>query len=840
MDTQREDKLRKQKSLLQAVQRGNFDKAYKLLVEEGVDSNFKSDSGWTPLHVAAHTGCFELASLLLDYGASPDARSPDNSTALHYATQPGNEYFKIAQELLDNWADPNAKNTDGSTPLHKAVERQSFAVAKLLLESGADSSTSDHCGATPFNFAKAGNMARLLLGDNINYPKPAIMTPLFGISVNGNRHDDAIKPVANTSKTSYLIVQCRFPLDESDKEDLSQEGLEFHDYVCKNTYLCRYLGTNLDRLREIEPIVYVDVYRSQLKLDINLSKLLAASIDRKIEVRIIFHDDIDTSSEILQDRIATASHVHRKKIGFFSHGARLAVNSSRLHEIANIDEVRRIEEDPKIVPMNDHARLILGCDPQPQPDTSQQATYQRHQQAIAVADTGLDLGSASTIHSAFSDRVIAWQTFHGTAVDECGHGTHVCGSVVGNGTYRGNPIMGTAPQATLMVQSLWRPEIETPEETTKAEIVLPDDLEKLFTRPYFSYNVRVHVNAWGPETKDTYHYGYTDGARTIDSWVWNHKDMIICFAAGNRGSYDQNGEVVFGQIGAYPAAKNCITVGACESERPGMSVKYGDVVSGLPVNIASQFTAQHRSRVAPFSSRGPTRRDDNDRALIKPDIVAPGTLILSRNSLGRPSTNPPQWPAPHDDEWCYMSGTSMAVALLAGCAADLREALIDHQHIRSPSASLVKALLVNGAELLSPEPHPDNHSGFGRADLEHSLPIVCGAEGTGMSEAILDNNTLEFTTEVLVKSEHTAFKVTLVWTDPPGNSIMNPLRLALKKVMNRDGVESVDNLLPKFPHNNVQQIFDKNICQGKFIITVRTRRLKVSPQPFSLVWRLFP
>jgi len=52
--------------------------------------------------------------------------------------------------------------------------------------------------------------------------------------------------------------------------------------------------------------------------------------------------------------------------------------------------------------------------------------------------------------------------------------------------------------------------------------------------------------------------------------------MVICFAAGNDAADTQNmGVVDEGQIGAEAAAKNCITVGASENSRPGITTTYG-------------------------------------------------------------------------------------------------------------------------------------------------------------------------------------------------------------------------------------------------------------------------
>lgn len=58
---------------------------------------------------------------------------------------------------------------------------------------------------------------------------------------------------------------------------------------------------------------------------------------------------------------------------------------------------------------------------------------------------------------------------------------------------------------------------------------------------------------------------YSDGAKMIDKFLQNQLDMVICFAAGNDGSDPTLSKV---HIWAEAAAKNCITVGASENDRP--------------------------------------------------------------------------------------------------------------------------------------------------------------------------------------------------------------------------------------------------------------------------------
>ena len=84
-----------------------------------------------------------------------------------------------------------------------------------------------------------------------------------------------------------------------------------------------------------------------------------------------------------------------------------------------------------------------------------------------------------------------------------------------------------------------------------------------------------------------------------------------------------------------------------------------------------------------FSSRGPTLDHR-----IKPDVVAPGTFILSTRSRDTAGTG---WATSADPLYFFEGGTSMATPLVAGCTAVLREFAIKQKGIKKPSAALIKA-----------------------------------------------------------------------------------------------------------------------------------------------------
>ena len=73
-----------------------------------------------------------------------------------------------------------------------------------------------------------------------------------------------------------------------------------------------------------------------------------------------------------------------------------------------------------------------------------------------------------------------------------------------------------------------------------------------------------------------------------------------------------------------------------------------------------------------------------------------------------------------------LSGTSQATAVAGGSAAFAREYLREVAGINKPSASLIKATLINGAEDLGTPNIPNNNEGWGQIDLENSLSPTYG------------------------------------------------------------------------------------------------------------------
>lgn len=108
------------------------------------------------LSLAAMTKNFDLAKLLIAYGADVDLDSPLTNLADDEIS------LKIAKLLIGHGADLNKLDKDGRTPLIYAINLVYRKLAKLLVDSGASLDVKDKQGNTARYYAKASGYKDLL------------------------------------------------------------------------------------------------------------------------------------------------------------------------------------------------------------------------------------------------------------------------------------------------------------------------------------------------------------------------------------------------------------------------------------------------------------------------------------------------------------------------------------------------------------------------------------------------------------------------------------------------------------------------------------------------------
>jgi subtilisin family serine protease len=642
-------------------------------------------------------------------------------------------------------------------------------------------------------------------------------------------------------RDEHILIHTRGPLTRPQREELVALGVELLESVAQQTFLVHCQPAALDRVKALEFVEWTAPYSKQFKIHANLRDAMQAprpklranalaadsAAPETREVDVLLHQD---AGEEAIAAIAAAAGVTREELHAAEGKVRLNATPAQLERLTQLPDVRHIELVPKATLSNDVATRIIAADV-----VHEKSKFDGAGQIIAIADTGFDRGSTTDVHPAFSDRVQRLYALGrpDNANDPDGHGTHVAGSIAGQRIGdNGNGIRGAAPAARLVVQSLI--------DNVNGLSGIPFHLAQLLAPPYDNDGARVHNDSW---TLDNTGGAYVAAARELDEFVWKHRDMIVCVAAGNRGrDASFRGVVDAGSVQAPGTAKNCITVGASESVRPEQSKTWSE---GFPSRFAvppigDDLWANSAEGMAAFSGRGPTKD-----GRIKPDVVAPGTSILSTASRGRDGADR-FWGTSSDPLYCYKGGTSMATPLVSGCAAIIRQWLIADRAIPRPSAALVKALLINGAVALNGQyqpsecgPRPSFNQGFGRVNLARSLGLAAGEklevhdEGTPLDGA---GDEQEFRFDIPAQAKSIA--VTLVWTDMPGERLVNDLDL----IVRAGGAERHGNMpadSTTFDRvNNVEEVLWLQPPPGSATVVVRAYDVALTPQSFALVIRV--
>jgi len=316
--------------------------------------------------------------------------------------------------------------------------------------------------------------------------------------------------------------------------------------------------------------------------------------------------------------------------------------------------------------------------------------------------------------------------------DYFGHGTHVAGILNGNGSASSDPaafrtFQGMAPGARLIsIRAL------SPDGTgLTSDIISGIDWAIRFRA---AFNIRVLNLSLGHPVYESYK---TDPlCRAVRNAYDN--GILVVVAAGNDGAVGSG----FGTITSPANEPTALTVGAMDDED---TVATADDVLGW------------------YSSKGPSLID----YVVKPDMVAPGTSIVSLRAAGSyidrtypglalsvgDYMNGAPGAASRAGDYLAMSGTSMSAPMVAGAAA----LMLQKDPTMTPAT--VKARLMKSAA-------KDNRlvfeTGAGYLDVEAALQATGTAKTGASPKAMLasDGNVYIEDTGLIWGRE---FSLSIVW-----------------------------------------------------------------------------
>jgi serine protease AprX len=245
---------------------------------------------------------------------------------------------------------------------------------------------------------------------------------------------------------------------------------------------------------------------------------------------------------------------------------------------------------------------------------------------VAVVDSGINNNLSDFKTATWVNRIQVQARFNSntsTTQDQYGHGTHVAGILGGDGDRSNGAYIGVAPNVNLIDVKI----SDDQGVATASDVVA--GLQWILNNRG-RYNIRVVNMSLNSSVPQSYHVDPLDAAVEV---LWFNR-IVVVVSAGNNGS-----------SALLPPANDpfVITVGATD-DRGTASIS--------------------DDTIAPFSAYGTTQD-----GFAKPDLVAPGTNIvslLSRSSARLAQEHPANVV---DGDYFRMSGTSMAAPMVAGVAA---------------------------------------------------------------------------------------------------------------------------------------------------------------------------
>jgi hypothetical protein len=506
--------------------------------------------------------------------------------------------------------------------------------------------------------------------------------------------------------------------------------------------------------------------------------------------------------------------------------------------------------DPGALPRLASASLGLAIGVVPAPATPTDDDRPGAGELIAFADTGLGTGEPGAPHPDFASRVHAihswpispgWAAFvrtpgadDGGADRGTGHGTHVAGLAVGDGSMSAGRLCGIAPGARILMQAIeqyidplpaWRSQLQPGFYLAGR----PLDLRELLEQARAA-GAAIHANAWGVEAGGA----YTDDSWECDHFLHAHPEMLLVFAAGNAGrDRNRDGRVDPGTLYAPASAKNVLSVGATEGPDVGVGLRSGWAAldpTGTrfpdPALRAAPVSGDP-ARLALLSSCGPTLD-----ARIKPELCAPGTNLAAPRST---ATSARGWGLANPLPWYqYLGGTSMATGVVAGAAAVLRQRW---RHVlgEAPGGAALKALLIQGAQPVQRRDGSGDEdrqcAGFGRLWLAGSLPATDGPVLVEDRDGLATGGLRQ-----IAWHGPGRLRAVLCWYDAPGETLVNDLDLVLLDAggqVRAWGNHPVGAFGSPDRRNTVECI-DVELGAGAWTLQVRGVNVPHAPQPWAL------
>jgi len=531
---------------------------------------------------------------------------------------------------------------------------------------------------------------------------------------------------------SAWLLQFQGPIQREWTAVAAELGIWFYDYIPDFAFLVRATDLQIAQVLELDAARWAGLFPAAFKV----APALLENGDGYETYRVRLFAGFDPA-EVSGTISSVGVQVLRIDVEPMDVFIDIAADPGRLADVAAIPEVAWIEPKYPVELFNDLTTWVVQSNVSGSYPVWNRGIHGEGQ-VVGILDSGLDYGSCffrdgvNNVPNPFHRKVIGYRNYGGAGgnvFDSCilGHGTHVSGTCAGEDLFGSNQLYnGVAHKARITFGDIQGNSLA---ECLLGMLNIAAPLGDIFGDAY-NDNARIHTNSWGSTEN-----AYDSMAVATDSFMWQHPDFLIIFAAGNSGPNAST-------CGTPGVAKNVLTVGA--TNRP-----------------------PSQNGVASYSSRGPAA--DGRR---KPTLCAPGTNVNSaRNTPGEQITTS-----------CNilgfgMMGTSMAAPAVAGSAVLTRQYYTDGFYPTGaavpanafiPSAALVKATLVASAAPMTGA-RPSNDQGWGRVLLDDALYFAGDTKKLWIADepaGVATGDVIEFPVQIAQAGQE--LRVLLVWTDYPG------------------------------------------------------------------------
>jgi serine protease AprX len=319
------------------------------------------------------------------------------------------------------------------------------------------------------------------------------------------------------------------------------------------------------------------------------------------------------------------------------------LSADQIRTIADWDSVRRVQKNVELEYHNDDAREVTDVDV-----VQNENGYTGEGVHTAVIDSGVD-----GAHPDLEDSLVAnwrwagnplgeptlWVRAGDLDTDDNGHGTHVSGTVAGDGTQSDGQFKGMAPDADLSVYSA--------------------GLTLLIVKPVAAYDhmlarqragdvdISVVNNSYGSSNGNDFD---PDGALNVATWeAWN-EGILPVFSAGNSGPDA-------GTLNQYAKAPNVLGVAATDDQK---------AVTDFSSRGRESGNYDRKTALDNLAAYRETGDASGPLGIYRIGVGAPGNEIVSTMN----PADPLQAQSIDDGRLWYatISGTSMSGPVTAGLA----------------------------------------------------------------------------------------------------------------------------------------------------------------------------